>query len=306
MRTQDAAKGRWEEILPSYGLRITGNRHIPCPLCERKGSSAMRINEYRGDAGYICTCGSGSAFNLIMEMTGKSFAEVAGEIDRIIGNVNNEIKPKVSKVQKKIADSSKPINGTWSEYYLKERGIINLPTMSIHHVDKVPYFDSSGVKQADMEAMVATVTDSLTLEILQQHITYLNGSKKFDRKVRNLADTEFKMPVVRLMDAEKTLGIAEGIETALSANDKYGIACWSTINSGFMKKFRAPKGVTKLYIFADNDKSLTGHAAAFECARANLAAKNDVVDVEIVWPDEIGDFNDLEDKNNVCFWSASK
>tara|TARA_R110000772_G_C12957528_1_gene402988 strand:- start:280 stop:501 length:222 start_codon:yes stop_codon:yes gene_type:complete len=73
-----------------------------------------------------------------------------------------------------------------------------------------------------------------------------------------------------------------------------------------MKKFRAPKGITKLYIFADNDKSGTGHAASFECARANLAAKNDVVDITIVWPDSVSDFNDLEDKNDVCHWKLSK
>ena len=108
------------------------------------------------------------------------------------------------------------------------------------------------------------------------------------------------------MDAEKTLGIAEGIETALSVYDKYDVRCWSTINSGFMKRFRAPKGVTKLYIFADNDKSATGHASAFECARANLAYKNDVSDVVVMWPDDLGDFNDLDDKDNICHWTFSK
>lgn len=43
-----------------------------------------------------------------------------------------------------------------------------------------------------------------------------------------------------------------------------------------MKKFRVPAGVKHLIIFADMDKhSATGHAAAFECAHANLLAKND-------------------------------
>jgi putative DNA primase/helicase len=174
--------------------------------------------------------------------------------------------------------------------------------MSVHHCDSVPYFNENGEKVGNYEAMVATVTDAQTLEILQQHITYLDQSKKVYRKLRNISDTDYKIPVIRLMGAEKTLGIAEGIETALSVHDKYDVKCWSTINSGFMKRFRAPKGVTKLYIFADNDRSGTGHAAAFECARANLAAKNDVVDITVLWPDELGDFNDLDDKENICHW----
>ncbi|HBV0810945.1 TPA: toprim domain-containing protein, partial [Klebsiella pneumoniae] len=86
---------------------------------------------------------------------------------------------------------------------------------------------------------------------------------------------------------------AEGIETALSCYQVYGVNTWAVINSGFMKKFRVPAGVKHLIIFADMDKhSATGHAAAFECAHANLLAKNDLVKVSIRWPDN-GDFNDM-------------
>ncbi len=308
MKTSDAAKGQWDLIYKSFGLQIIPNKHQVCPICDRKGSSGIRIHDKTGNGDYICVCSSGNGLSLLMEVTGLPFADIAKQVDEIIGNTpdRNNLKPKLTGVQKKIASTSKPINGTWSEYYLKERGIVNLPTMSVHHCDSVPYFNGDGQKVGNYEAMVATVTDAQTLEILQQHITYLEGSKKIYRKVRNITDVDYKIPVVRLMDAEKTLGIAEGIETALSAHDKYDIPCWSTINSGFLKRFRAPNGVTKLFIFADNDKSLTGHAAAFECARANLSAKNDVTDVVVAWPDELGDFNDLDDKENICMWESSR
>ncbi|MCP3698342.1 MAG: DNA primase [Aliivibrio sp.] len=308
MKTNLAAKGQWGLIYKSFGLEIIPNKHQVCPLCGRKGSSGIRIHDKTGNGDYICVCSSGNGFSLLMEMTGLSFFEIAKQIDEIIGNKPDArlIKPKMSGVQKRIASTSKPINGTWSEYYLKERGIFNLPTMSVHHCDSVPYFNEHGVKVGNYEAMVATVTDAQTLEILQQHITYLQGSKKLYRKVRNITDVDYKVPVIRLMGAEKTLGIAEGIETALSAHDKYNIPCWSTINSGFMKRFRAPAGVTKLWIFADNDQSLTGHAAAFECARANLSAKNDVCEVVVAWPDGYGDFNDLKDKDDIYLWESAK
>ncbi|HHL2713283.1 TPA: DNA primase, partial [Yersinia enterocolitica] len=36
----------------------------------------------------------------------------------------------------------------------------------------------------------------------------------------------------------------------------------------------------------------TGQAAAFNCATANLRAKNDLISVSVRWPDN-GDFNDF-------------
>ena len=309
MDTKTAAQGRWPEIFKAYGLSVIPNKHQECMLCGRKGSSGIRIHDKSGNGDWICTCSNGTGFKLLMEMTGNPFSAIASEIDKIIGNTpskDRHQKRQPTGVIKNTINNSLDINGTWSEYYLKERGIINLPTMSVRHCKSVPYFDENGNKIANYEAMVSTVTDTQTLEVLQLHITYLNGGNKLYRKVRNITDVDYKTPVIRLMDAEKTLGIAEGIETALSANDKYNVPCWSVINSGFMKRFRAPLGVTRLYVFADNDRSLTGHAAAFECARANLSAKNDVCEVVVAWPDEPGDFNDLEDKDNICMWESSR
>ncbi len=188
MKTSDAAKGQWDLIYKSFGLQIIPNKHQVCPICDRKGSSGIRIHDKTGNGDYICVCSSGNGLSLLMEVTGLPFADIAKQVDEIIGNTpdRNNLKPKLTGVQKKIASTSKPINGTWSEYYLKERGIVNLPTMSVHHCDSVPYFNGDGQKVGNYEAMVATVTDAQTLEILQQHITYLEGSKKIYRKVRNI------------------------------------------------------------------------------------------------------------------------
>ncbi|MCP9270549.1 toprim domain-containing protein, partial [Xenorhabdus sp. XENO-1] len=84
----------------------------------------------------------------------------------------------------------------------------------------------------------------------------------------------------------------EGIETALSCKQIYGVNTWSTMNAGHMAKFLAPRGVKHLIIFADNDWSATGEAAAYACATRNLKANNDIERVSVRWPDA-GDFNDL-------------
>ena len=310
MKTTEAAKGRWEEILNNWGLHFTGKRHITCPICERTKSKGMRINEHRGDCSYICVCGSGSGFNLLMEITGMSFKELANQIDEVIGNTvvkTKYVKPKIKSGISQILENLRPWQGTQTEIYLKSRGVKAMPNMSVFHCDKAPLLNEETGKMEECEAMVAKITDSLSLEVLQLHITYLKNGKKITRRLRNMVeDVDYRIPVERLMQAEKTLGISEGIETSLSGVDMFDIPVWSVLNAGFMKKFRAPLGVTELIILADNDRTGTGHAAAFECARANLSAKNDVTKVSVVWPTELGDLNDLDNVEDTCSWSFSK
>lgn len=307
MNTLEASIGRWPEIIKHWGLEITGNRHVHCKLCN-KSKKTLRINEYRDGCTYICTCSSGSVINYIMEFTGKSFAEIAKEIDLIIGNTpDKKERKKIPKAQQKTLGNLRDYRGTDTEIYLMNRNIKMMPEMSISHSDGEQYYNSNGEKSGIYPAMIAKITDSLSLEVLQLHITYIKNGKKFDRKVKGVASsTDFKTPCIRLFTAEKTLGIAEGIESALSAYGLYDVPTWATVNAGFMKKFKAPLGVTELYIFADNDKSGTGHAVAFECARANLNANNDVSKVTVLWSNELGDFNDIEDKEDICHWLFEK
>lgn len=97
---------------------------------------------------------------------------------------------------------------------------------------------------------------------------------------------------IRMFPVSTTLGVAEGIETALSCKQTYGCNTWSTLNAGFLRKFRVPAGVKHLIIFADTDPNGAGLAAAFECGHRNMLHSNEVELVSIRWP-ERGDFNDM-------------
>ena len=48
------------------------------------------------------------------------------------------------------------------------------------------------------------------------------------------------------------LGLAEGIETALSATEKTGKPCWAVVGPR-LHQIDIPSGVQHLYIFSDND-----------------------------------------------------
>ena len=87
------------------------------------------------------------------------------------------------------------------------------------------------------------------------------------------------------------MGIAEGIETAMSASAMFGILVWSAINATMLAKWTPPEGCTEVAIFGDNDASFAGQAAAYELAR-RLAVNHVTVTVHI--PPKVGDdWNDV-------------
>lgn len=303
MKTIEFVIGKWPAIFEHYGLPpVTGKRHYKgeCPSCGKKNK--YRCDDKNGTGSWVCVCGSGNGWKILEIATSKDFKTLAGEIDSAFGNTfKGESAPKQtgSRLSAAMArvKSSQKIKGTNAQAYLNSRGIYDMPTKGS--------FSSNG-------NMYSIATDSLGKPVYS-HETYLDGDKKASVEITKKAislvpeNQYIDMAVIRLFEVTSTLGIAEGIETALSCKQIYKCNTWSTMNSGFMKKFRAPTGVSHLIIFADNDKNGTGLAAAFECGRANVLAKNDVSRVTIRWPGDVEDFNDMLLKGSQVFeWKLTK
>ncbi|MGO3449550.1 MAG: toprim domain-containing protein [Kluyvera intermedia] len=305
MNTKKAAIGRWAEIYKHFGLPgVTGKKHWPkeCPVCGRKGK--FRCDDKDGTGSYICVCGSGDGWALLAAKTGKEFKVLASEVDGLIGNEYTSDRTTINPARTSLAQQREKVSrkfakltllrGTGAEGYLKERGINSLPVESIRYCDKQP------VDGKNLQAIYALATDDKG-ELCYLHRTLLDGEKKAQRggsakKMMKLQEDSYleyaKSVAIRLFPVASTLGIAEGIETALSCHQITKCHTWATMNTAFMKKFRVPAGVKNLIIFADADANAAGHAAAFECAAANLHAKNDLESVSVRWPAQ-GDFNDL-------------
>ena len=64
------------------------------------------------------------------------------------------------------------------------------------------------------------------------------------------------------------LGLAEGIETALSAMQLFGIPCWATLGNERFGLVTIPESVRELHLFVDND---AGGLLADERAREAYA-----------------------------------
>ena len=92
--------------------------------------------------------------------------------------------------------------------------------------------------------------------ILAFHRTFLDSGParlaRFDRPKRALGSLGFG--AVRLaMPRGGRLGLAEGIETALSAQQLFGIPCWATLGNERFGLVTIPESVRELYLFVDAD-----------------------------------------------------
>ncbi len=105
-----------------------------------------------------------------------------------------------------------------------------------------------------LPALVAAVRNDLG--ILALHRTFLDAKTckiaKFDGPKRALGS--LGRGAVRLHGPRGgKLGLAEGIETALSAKQLSGIPCWATLGTERFGLVAIPESVSELHLFIDHD-----------------------------------------------------
>lgn len=310
MQTAKAATGKWNMIFAHYGLpTYTGNKHVDCPVCQSKKS--FRVDDKDGQGTWICKCGAGNGFKLLELVTGKDFKTLAREVDRLTGNEYQTDARAPTQLMDKVGDardrflSLPKLAGTQAQDYLYSRGIYAMPRGGVRYSQA----EYDGEYQRVIPCMFAIASNEYG-EPVYKHLTYIENGKKAEvetvRKMYTLQEYQGSV-AVKLFQVGDVLGISEGIESALSAAAIYKMPVWSTINATIMTRFRAPTGVTSLYIFADNDRNGTGLAAAFSCGRANILSRNDVQEVFIRWPKTLNDFNDfLTNGDDVIEWRLSR
>jgi hypothetical protein len=140
-------------------------------------------------------------------------------------------------------------------------------------------------------AMLALMTDAITAEPCGLHRTFLlpDGSDRLrDAKGKAMAGNVGVIRLSRDDDVTLGLGIAEGIETALSVMQRFRWRpVWAATSAGAIARLPFLSGIEALTIFADADGA--GIAAAQACAaRWREAGRS----VRILRP-PAGDFNDL-------------
>jgi putative DNA primase/helicase len=289
---KEQAQGKWFGIYNQLGIDVGNNgKHTSCPCCG--GKDRFRVD--KDGSGYICSvCGAGDALSLIRKRLALPFPEVLEKVASMVGCVEVEsYKPEKQKnptvALRKLYQTSKPIQETCGAMnYLKARGIHTVPhdiryCASCYHSETKTY----------IPAMLAVFCNKDGKPITL-HRTYLNGTKKAE-----IESPKKIMPsleplaggAVRLFSCGDHLGIAEGIETALSCLELTEIPTWAALSTALMESFVPPEGVKKLTIFADNDRNFAGQKAAYALAH-KMVNKPYELDVEVFVPAKTGDYND--------------
>lgn len=277
-----ALSGKWQG---SYGVAL-------CPVHDDRHPS-LSISEQDGKL--LVHCFAGCDQGTVWEALTVRGLVVGGDCNRLCRQrqISKSRDPSVrrrtgsSRIDQALAiwRASDRALGTLVETYLRSRGITILIPPALRYYPAARH-DFLGSK---FPCMVAAVRGH-DRQITAVHRTYLqhDGRAKADVSNPKLAKGHLSNGAVRLAAAGKALGIAEGIETALSAMQLWDIPTWAVLGSR-LESTAVPPTVIEIQIFGDNGQA--GHAAAEKAAKHLLRLGHRVA---LRFPPEpFGDWNDV-------------
>lgn len=305
----DRTRGQWQGILSAIGLpsKALRNKHGPCPMCG--GKDRFRFDDKGGNGTFFCSgaCGAGNGVKLVMLFKGIDWKDAVQEIEKHIGA--GYVAPTRDGQRATDAEKREELIAMWGRgqpltpddaagRYLSSRGLSHLsPELRFAPDER---YTEAGQKAAWFPAMLAKVKPSdaaiVKGEKAALHRTYLakDGGKAQVSSPRKMLGNMPTGAAVRLMEHSNILGIAEGIETALSASILFGVPCWAALNSGLLQEWVAPPGVDTVLIFGDNDPKFAGQSAAFTLAHRLACRPIDAPHVSVHIPPAAGtDWNDV-------------
>jgi len=189
-----------------------------------------------------------------------------------------------TKRARRIWSESCSIEGTPAERYLRARAIPRVLPGALR-------FHPAMTSLEDRErrpALVGAITDEAGV-IAGVHVTLLSihGAAKANVATPRRVIGAMMGAAVRLDDPDDTLIVAEGIETALSAQAALQGPTWALMSAVNLARFDLPASLSKLVIAADNDE------AGLEAAHTLRARVRDDIVCEIALPPEgLNDWND--------------
>lgn len=187
-------------------------------------------------------------------------------------------------------DRSNRAGGTPVETYLRGRGIsVPIPD-TIGHLPNQRHTEAGGL----WPCMVVPLRD-LRGNVTAVQRTWLTGDGRGKAPVSPGKKTVGPMmkAAVQLWPAGPILGIAEGVETAMSAKQIYQIPVWATLSANRLGAIELPDAVESIVIFADHGK--VGMEEAIRAAEIyeGLGKAVDVMPPRVHFGEQHGDFNDV-------------
>ncbi|OUL92945.1 DUF7146 domain-containing protein [Paraburkholderia hospita] len=240
-----------------------GGHRIPCPNCARRvGDNTLGLTVAADGKGiaHCFRCGFVESYS---PEPAASFVKSA--FPRVKGASVAVTRKTLAPYARQMWTASKPLAGVAAAYLEARCCCIPPRDSDLRWLPSLKH--PSGYEGP---ALLALVTDAVTSEPISLHRTWIlaDGNKANIEKPRLLLGGGHRKQggVIRLWpnDAVTTgLGIAEGIETALSLAHGFS-PVWSLIDAGNLAAFPYLLGIQTLTIGADNDR--VGLGAADACA----------------------------------------
>jgi putative DNA primase/helicase len=188
---------------------------------------------------------------------------------------------------REIWDEARPITGGPAARYLLSRGLATFPA-SLRYHPRTPF--GRGRTARYRPAIVAAVAEPRRFTGLQRLFIEPDGS--------SLA-TDLEKPkwglarplggAVQLAPAGPVLGLAEGVETAMSAAFLLGIPVWAALGGERLHQILIPSVVRRLILLPDSDR-----AGRIAVPRAQAAYADCAFDLGLEWPwANQNDWNDV-------------
>jgi len=283
-RVKQRAHGNWDRILTQLlrDPKVINRKNQPCPKCQA-GRDRFQYTDKFGEGDAHCRyCGHLGGFDLLQCVNGWSFVESLKAVETSIGATSNKVptraKAKDAYIMRALArqlwDEAQPITtGDEVDRYLRARGLgmDRYPESLRTHPALGYYVKEPGKKKArlvrTLPAMLARLQDEAA-NMVTLHRTYVEQATKARVPDPKKCLSSFEPgPAIRLFESTEELAIAEGIETALAIHRRWGKPVWATYSASNMEHVRIPAKVRRICIYADNDASFTGQAAAYALAR---------------------------------------
>lgn len=294
---QDRAQGRWRGVLAALGVegKYLSGKHGACPIC-KNGTDRFRFDDKQGNGTYYCSkCGPGNGVGLVMEIFGCDFVGAVKMIEPHIGGAALVVK----KGGRTDADKREAMAHLWqratpldgndlASRYLRRRGL-TVPDCpgSLRFVPDMPFYPADGSGRQLHPCMLAKFAAA------DGKSAILHRSFMAEPGVRAAGiDKGMMMPgivpaggAVRLASPLETMGVGEGVETAIAAIGLHGLPVWACLSTVALMKWEPPSICKHVIIFGDTDPKFGGQMAGYALAYRLAARKDLTVEVRFA-PEE--------------------
>lgn len=194
----------------------------------------------------------------------------------------------LAPLARKLWSEARDIRGTLAERYLTGRGLTP-PWADLRYHPRAPI--GAGALVTFRPTLVAAVRDCSGIVAIHRIVLDpRTAGKATDLESPKLTLGKPKRGAVRLSKATRTLGLAEGIETAKSAARMLGIPVWAVIGSERFPLVNIPFDVTHLVLLPDRGRA--GDRAAKLASEAHVTP-NRLIET-IPPPDGFDDWNEAD------------